>query len=72
MAVSKSIIKSTYPTPSAETLARISASDKVAALHAASFRYEAQLAEIERQFETKVSHLRESYLDEVLEIHNRV
>jgi hypothetical protein len=53
----------------AEVIGRIDTSDKVAGLHAAADRYESRLSELERQFETKASVLRMSYMDEVLQIH---
>jgi hypothetical protein len=65
----KSLTKPTFGVPSAEVIGRIGTSDQVAALHAAHYRYEAQLAELERQCEVRASELREQYLAEVLEIH---
>jgi hypothetical protein len=34
-------------------------------IRTANFRYEAQLRELERQFEAKAGELRQAYLDEV-------
>ena len=34
-------------------------------IRSANFRYEAQLRELERQFEAKAGELRQAYLDEV-------
>jgi hypothetical protein len=45
------------------------ASDRVSALHAAGYRYNARVREIELQFEAKIAELREAYLDEVAGIH---
>jgi hypothetical protein len=42
--------------------------DKCSALHAAAFRYDARLMELEQQFETKAAALRAAYLSEVATI----
>jgi hypothetical protein len=66
----KSLTKPTaFGVPSTGVLDRIDSSDKVSALHAAGYRYEARLSELEQQFEAKASELRETYLGEVSEIH---
>jgi hypothetical protein len=66
----KSLVKPTaFGVPSVEVIDRIDSSDKVSALHAAGYRFEARLSELERQFEAKASELREAYLGEVSEIH---
>jgi hypothetical protein len=52
-----------------ETASRIDASDKVSALHAAHYRLNARLHELETQFEAKAAELREAYLGEVAAIH---
>jgi hypothetical protein len=54
--------------PSLETAGRIDASDKVSALHAAAYRYDARVREIELQFKAKMAELRDAYLREVAEI----
>jgi hypothetical protein len=54
---------------SIETASRIENSDKVSALHAATYRYDARVREIELQFEAKIAELREAYLGEVADIH---
>lgn len=57
--------KQIFGVPSLETASRIDASDKVSALHAAGYRLDARLRELEGQFEVKASELREAYLNEV-------
>ncbi len=67
--MAKSLTKAVFGVPSAEVIGRIGTSDQVTALHAAHYRYGAQIADLERQFEAKASELRESYLAEVIAIH---
>jgi hypothetical protein len=69
--MAKSLTKPTFGVPSAEVIGRIGTSDQVTALHAAHYRYGAQLSDLERQFEAKASELREAYLAEVIAIHDR-
>jgi hypothetical protein len=63
--MNKSMTKQTWGLPSLETASRIDNSDKVSALHAAGYRYDARVREIELQFEAKIAELRQAYLDEV-------
>jgi hypothetical protein len=63
------LTKQPFGVPSLATAEAIDASDKCAALHAASYRYDARLRELEGQFEAKASELREAYLGEVAAIH---
>jgi hypothetical protein len=67
--MNKHLAKQAFGVPSVETANRIEASDKVSALHAATYRYDSRVREIELQFEAKVAELREAYLHEVAEIH---
>ncbi len=69
MATQRNIAKQTFGLPSAAITERIDASDKVTAIAAANYRYHAQLSDLERQFEAKAAELRESYLDELLAVH---
>jgi hypothetical protein len=68
--MAKQLIKQVFGQPSAEVIGRIGSSDQVTALHAAHYRYGAHLSDLERQFEAKASELRESYLAEVIAIHD--
>ena len=70
--MNKHLAKQAFGVPSVETADRIDASDKVSALHAAGYRYDARVREIELQFEAKIAELRQSYLDEVTDIHGKV
>jgi hypothetical protein len=65
----KHLAKQTFGAPSLVTAEAIDNSDKVSALHAAGYRYDARVREIELQFEAKIAELREAYLDEVADIH---
>ena len=67
--MNKHIAKQAWGVPSLETASRIDASDRVSALHAAAYRYDARVREIEQQFEAKIAELRQAYLDEVTDIH---
>lgn len=62
------IAKQVFGVPSTEATNRIETSDKVAALHAAEFRYRARLRELEQMFEAKAATLRTEYLTEVAAI----
>jgi hypothetical protein len=66
--MTKALTKTSFGVPSADVLANIDASDKCAELQAASYRFAAKLAELERQFEAKASELRTAYLEEVAAI----
>jgi hypothetical protein len=66
----KQLTRQVFGVPSAEVIGMIDASDKVQALQAAGYRYEARLSELERQFEAKASELRGAYLTEVQEIND--
>ena len=66
--MNKNLTKQAFGVPSVETASRIDNSDKVSALHAAGYRYDARVREIELQFEAKVAELREAYLSEVATI----
>jgi hypothetical protein len=67
--MNKHLTPKAFGVPSVETASRIDASDRVSALHAAGYRYDARVREIEAQFEAKVAEIREAYLDEVAGIH---
>jgi hypothetical protein len=54
----KQLTKQVFGVPSAEVIGMIDTSDKVQALRATGYRYEARLGELERQFEAKASELR--------------
>jgi hypothetical protein len=69
MGMNKHLTKQAFGVPSVETASRIDNSDKVSALYAAGYRYDARVREIELQFEAKVAELREAYLSEVADIH---
>ena len=56
--MNKHLTKQAFGVPSLETANRIDASDKVSALHAAGYRYDARVREIELQFEAKIAELR--------------
>lgn len=64
------ISRQAWGVPSLETASRIDASDRVSALHAAHYRLNARLHELETQFEAKAAELREAYLNEVATIHS--
>jgi hypothetical protein len=66
--MAKALTKTAFGVPSADVLTAIDASDKCAELQAASYRFTAKLAELERQFEAKASELRTAYLEEVAAI----
>jgi hypothetical protein len=68
--MAKALSKQLFGVPSSEVIGRITSSDQVTALHAAHYRYGAQLSDLERQFEAKASELRETYLAEVIAIHD--
>jgi hypothetical protein len=68
--MNKHLTPKAFGVPSVETAGRIDASDRVAALHAATFRYDARAREVEAQFEAKIAELRSAYLDEVAGIHS--
>ena len=66
MATMKSLTKSpAFGVPSAEVLGATENAQTVNEIRTANFRYEAQLRELERQFEVKAGELRQAYLDEV-------
>ena len=67
--MNKHLATKTFGVPSLATAEAIDNSDKVSALHAAGYRYDAQVREIELQFEAKIAELREAYLDEIADIH---
>jgi hypothetical protein len=67
--MNKALAKQAFGVPSLATAEAIDASDKVSALHAAGYRYDARVREIELQFEAKIAELREAYLGEVAAIH---
>jgi hypothetical protein len=67
--MAKSLITQIFGVPSHSMPELIEISDKIARLSEAGHAYEARLRELEHQFETKASKLREAYLGEVLEIH---
>ena len=67
--MNKHMTKQAFGVPSLATAEAIDNSDKVSALHAAGYRYDARVREIEIQFEAKIAELREAYLDEVSDIH---
>jgi hypothetical protein len=64
----KSLTKATFGIPSTEVLAAIDASDKALELQAATYRFQAKMAELERQFQVKAPELRSDYLHECEEI----
>jgi hypothetical protein len=64
----KQLTKQVFGVPSAEVIGMIDTSDKVQALRAAGYRYEARFGELELQFEAKASELRGAFLGEVAEI----
>jgi hypothetical protein len=66
--MARQLSKQTFGIPSADVLANIEASDKCAQLQAASYGFQAKLADLERQFEEKASDLRLAYLAEVAAI----
>jgi hypothetical protein len=53
--MARQLNKQTFGIPSADVLANIEASDKCAQLQAASYGFQAKLADLERQFEEKTS-----------------
>ena len=63
-----SAAKKPFGVPSLIVATAIDNSDKVSALHAAAYRYDARVREIELQFEAKAAELRAAYLSEVSEI----
>lgn len=65
-----SVATKSFGLPSLEVATRIDNSDKVSALHAAGYRYDSRLRELEHQFEAKASELRTAYLDECATIHS--
>ena len=66
--MSKSLSKS-LAQPGAEVIAAIAASDKVSELQAATFRFQAKMAELERKYAEAASALRGDFLHECEEIH---
>ena len=66
--MTRQLSKQIFGMPSTETASWIDNSDRVSALHAAGYRYDARVREIELQFEAKVAELREAYLSEVATI----
>jgi hypothetical protein len=68
--MNKHLAPKAFGVPSVETASRIDASDRVSALHAAGYRYDARVREIEAMFEAKIAELRSAYLDEVAGIHS--
>ena len=67
--MNKHLAKQAFGVPSLATAQAIDASDKVSALRAAAYRFDARVREIELQFEAKVAELRGAYLEEVAAIH---
>jgi hypothetical protein len=67
--MNKHLAKQAFGVPSLATAEAIDNSDKVSALHAAGYRYDARVREIELQFEAKIAELRATYLGEVADIH---
>jgi hypothetical protein len=67
--MAKALTKPTFGLPSAAAVERISTAEQVTRLRDAYFRYETLMGDLEAQFESKASELRESYISEILEIH---
>jgi len=66
----KSLTKAAiFGVPSLEVAQRIDDMDKVDAIHAAHFRLQTRMRELETQFEAKASELRAAFLAEISEIH---
>jgi hypothetical protein len=57
-----------FGVPSLETCTRIDNEDAVCRLRAAHYRLQQRMAELESQFESKASELRQVFLTESLEI----
>jgi hypothetical protein len=57
--------KQVFGVPSPEVIGATENAQTVNEIRTANFRYEAQLRELERQFEAKAGELRQAYLDEV-------
>jgi hypothetical protein len=68
--MNKQLTKQIFGVPSLETAARIDDNDKVASLHAANYRLNARMRELEVQFEAKASEVRAAFLAEVAAIHD--
>jgi hypothetical protein len=66
--MNKHLTPKAFGVPSLETARRVDDHDKCSALHAAAFRYDARLMELEQQFATKAAELRAAYLSEVATI----
>jgi hypothetical protein len=66
--MAKGLTRPTFGLPSAAAVERISTAQQVTRLHAAHYRYETLMGDLETQFESKASELRESYISEILEI----
>lgn len=69
MATRNLAAKPQFGLPSAAAVEKISTAQQVQALHAAHFRFEALMADLEQKFENEASVLRERYINEVLSIH---
>jgi hypothetical protein len=70
--MNKHLSKQAFMPPSLDVARRIDDSDKCTALHAAAYRFDARLLELEQQFEAKASALRTAYLSEVATIHSDI
>ena len=66
--MNKHLTPKAFGVPSLETARRVGDHDNCSALHAAAFRYDARLMELEQQFATKAAELRTAYLSEVATI----
>jgi len=60
----KTLTKTVFGVPSADIVAAIDDSDSCAELQAATYRFQARMADLERQFEAQASVWRKLYLEE--------
>jgi hypothetical protein len=65
----KQLTKKVFGVPSAEVIGATENAQTVNEIRTANFRYEAQLRELERQFEAKAAESRQAYIDEVCTIY---
>ena len=66
--LAKTLTKQTFLPPSEAVLLNIAASDKSHGLQAATFRFEARMAELDKQYSAKASEIRAAYVAECSEV----
>ena len=63
--MAKQLSRPSFGVPSAEVIGTIEAAQTSHELQAATFKFQATMRELERQFEAKASELRAQYIDDI-------